>query len=104
MQFGRAIGAPSVVGQHTFEALGEDPAWAVRPIAEPPTAVDFQTYGVAAPGQVKWASKVTAVLPATQLAALRARHGFAGRFGNKDQAAIALDNDQDDAPVLTLPG
>jgi hypothetical protein len=92
-----------VAGQHTIEALGEDLAWAIWHIAEPPSAVDSQTYGVAAPGQVERVSKVPAVLAPTQLATRRARHRFARRFGNEDQTAIALDNDQDDAPVLTLP-
>src|SRR5262249_47703464 len=102
-QFSGFVRAPGVASQHTIEALGEDFAWAIWHIAEPPSAVDSQTYGVAAPGQVEWASKVPAVLAQTQLATLRARHRFARRFGNEDQTAIALDNDQDDAPVLTLP-
>jgi hypothetical protein len=81
------------MGKHTIEALGEDFTWAIWHIAEPPSTVDSQTYGVAAPGQVEWASKVAAVWAPTQLAALRARHGFACRFRNEDEAAIALDDD-----------
>jgi hypothetical protein len=58
---------------------------------------------MAAPGQIQRAPKIAAVLTPTQLAAFRARNGFAGGFSNEIEAAIVVDNDQDDAPVLTLP-
>src|SRR5262249_19202912 len=61
-QLSCAVGAPGIAGQYTIEALGEDFAWTIWHIAEPPSGVDSQTYGVAAPGQVEWASKITAVL------------------------------------------
>jgi len=87
------VRAPGVAGQHAIKTLGEDSARAIRRIAEPPSAVDTQTYGVAAPGQIERASKVTAVLAPTQLATLRAWHRFARRFGKEEQTAIALNND-----------
>jgi hypothetical protein len=62
--------------------------------------VDSQTHGVAAPGQIERAPNVGAVLTSTQFAALRARNALACRFGDKHQAPIALDEDQDDAPVI----
>jgi hypothetical protein len=61
--FGRAVGSPSVAGQHTIEALGEDLARARWHITEPPAAVDSQPYGMAAPGQIERAPLVSAVLP-----------------------------------------
>jgi hypothetical protein len=91
------------VGQYAIEALGEDLEWAIWHIAEPSSAMDSQTYGVAAPGQIQGATKIAAVLATTQLAALRARNGFAGGFSNEVEAAIVFDNDQHDAAVLTLP-
>jgi hypothetical protein len=58
---------------------------------------------VATPGKIERASLKPTVLPSTQLATPGARNGPARGFGNEGQTSIALDNDQDDAPVLTLP-
>ena len=58
---------------------------------------------MATPGKIERASLKPTVLPSTQLATLGARNGHACGFSNEDQTSIALDNDQDDAPVLTLP-
>jgi hypothetical protein len=46
---------------------------------------------------------VRAVLTTAQFTALRARCGLPRGFGNEHKTAIVLDNDQHDAPVLTLP-
>jgi hypothetical protein len=51
-QLSRVVCAPGIAGQYTIEALGEDLSCALRHIAEPPSAVDSQTYGVTAPGQI----------------------------------------------------
>jgi hypothetical protein len=102
-QFGRIIRASGVAGEHAIEALGKDLASAIWHIAEPPTAVDSEPHGVATPRQIEWTPLIVTVLPSTQLATLGARNGLARGFGNQHQTPIALDNDQDDAPVLTLP-
>jgi hypothetical protein len=102
-QLGCVVGAASVAGQHAIEALGKNMAWARWDITEPPTAVKLQAHSVATPGKIERASLKPTVLPSTQLATLGARNGPARGFGNEDQTSIALDNDQHDAPVLTLP-
>ena len=101
-QFGRAVGTASVAGQHAIEALGEDLAWTAGHVTEPPAAVDSQTHGVTAPGQIERAPVVATVLPPTQFATLRARNSLTRRFDNQDQTAVALDDDQDDAPLVRL--
>jgi hypothetical protein len=88
------------MGQHAIEALGEDLAWAIWHIAEPASAMQSQAHGFAAPGQIERPPKISAVLPSTQLAALRAWNGRACWFGDEHQTAITLDGNQDHAPVI----
>ena len=102
-QFARAVGAASVAGQHAVEALGEDLARTAGHVTEPPAAMDSQTHSVTAPGRIERAPVVPTVLP-TQFATLRARNSLTRRFDNQDQTAVALDDYQDDAPLLRLSG
>ena len=55
---------------------------------------------LAAPRQIERMPLIPAVLPPTQLAALRTRHSSSSGLDDKDQTAIALNDDQDDAPAL----
>jgi hypothetical protein len=99
-QLGCAVSAPSVVGKHAVEALGEDLTWAVWYIAEPPSAMNSQPHRVAAPRQVERTPQIAAVLALTQFPALWARDSLARRFGNQHEAPIELNDDKDDLPVL----
>jgi hypothetical protein len=98
-QVGRVVRPPGVMSQHSIETLGKDLTRAIWHIAEPSSAVDAQSHGVATPWQIEWAPNVIAVLALTQFAALRTRDSLACRFCNQHQAAIKLNDDQDNLPV-----
>ena len=53
--------------------------------------------------QIERAPKVVVVLATAQLTALWTRNSLARTFGNQYQTPVALDNDQNDVPVLVLP-
>jgi hypothetical protein len=61
-----------------------------------------QTDRVAAPRKIKWAALVATVLPTAPFATLWTRSGLTRRFDHEDQTAVALDDDQDDAPTLPI--
>jgi hypothetical protein len=101
-QAGGTTGTASIASQGAIEALREDLARAGWNIAEPAATVDTRADRLATPGKVEWATNIATVLPATQLTALRTRHQRSCWLDHKDQAAIALDHDQDDYPTWRL--
>jgi len=94
--------AACISSQCIVEAFGEDLPWTRWLIAEPPTRVYVHPNDGAAPGEVEWTTLIPTVRPMTQRPAGWARHSCARRLGVKDKAAVALDDDQDDAPPFRL--
>jgi hypothetical protein len=83
-----------------FDAFGKDLPWASRHIAEPAAAMYPQMNHLPAPREIKRMAFVATVRTRAELAALGTRNRQPSGFDDTDQAAVALDHDQDDAPTL----
>jgi hypothetical protein len=101
-QIRRAVSTARIPSQRAVETFGKDLPRTRGRIAEPSSAVYPHPYGLPAPRQVEWVALVATVLSSTQLTAFRTRDGHPRGFDNEDQAAITLDDNQDDAPAFGL--
>jgi hypothetical protein len=62
--------------------------------------VHTHPYDLSAPGQIQRVTFVAAVLSPTQLTAPGTRHSHAGGLNDKNQVAVGLDDNQNNAPAL----